>query len=83
MLRAVKKFGELTNTPENFGKLFSIHAELGFENNLVRLVEATTNISPSGKKFKVSKTARATIKNAPKRAIGFTRSKEYIQLKST
>ena len=33
--------------------LFDIHAEIGFEGNLPRLVEATNNISPSGEKFAV------------------------------
>jgi hypothetical protein len=78
----VKKFGNLDNTPENFEKLFSIHAELGFEGNLARLVEATTNISPSGEKFKISKKAEIAIKEAPNRAIRFVGSKEYEQLKT-
>ena len=77
-----KKFGDLTNSPENFEKLFSIHAELGFEGNLARLVEATTNISPSGKKFEVSSAAKKVIQNAPERAADFVGSKEYSQLKA-
>ena len=44
----VKQFDGLSNSPENFEKLFSIHAELGFDGNLIRLVEAPTTISPSG-----------------------------------
>lgn len=78
----VKVFNDLANSPENFEKLFSIHAELGFDENLVRLVEATNNISPSGKKFEVSKVAKATINLAPTRAIEFVKSKDYLQLKS-
>lgn len=78
----VKVFNDLANSPENFEKLFSIHAELGFDGNLVRLVEATNNISPSGKKFEVSKGGKATIKLAPTRAIEFVKSKDYLQLKS-
>jgi len=78
----VKVFNDLANSSENFEKLFSIHAELGFDGNLVRLVEATNNISPSGKKFKVSKVGKATIKLAPTRAIEFVKSKDYLQLKS-
>lgn len=77
-----KKFGELENSPKNFEKLFSIHAELGFEGNLARLVEATTNISPSGKKFTVSASAKKAIEDAPNRAINFSQSKEYNQLKA-
>lgn len=78
----VKKFGELENAPKNFEKLFSIHAELGFDGNLARLVEATTNISPSGKKFDVSVSTRKTIQDAPERAINFSKSQEYKQLKA-
>lgn len=78
----VKKFGELSNSPENFEKLFSIHAELGFEGNLPRLVEATTNISPSGKKFNVSSSVKKVIQKAPERAANFVESKEYSQLKA-
>ncbi len=77
----VKKFGNLENTPKNFEKLYNIHAELGFEGNLTRLVEATTNISPTGKKFEISKRAEANIKEAPDRAVRFVKSKEYDQLK--
>ncbi|PIU82756.1 MAG: hypothetical protein COS68_07655 [Elusimicrobia bacterium CG06_land_8_20_14_3_00_38_11] len=78
----VKEFSGLSNSPENFEKLFSIHTELGFDGNLVRLVEATNNISPSGKKFKISSIAKTLISAAPERAIKFTESKEYLQLKS-
>lgn len=62
-----KKFANLVNTPENFEKLFSIHTGLGFEGNLARLVEATTNISASGKKFAISSPAKNAIKRAPTR----------------
>ncbi|MDD3773486.1 MAG: hypothetical protein PHC38_12660 [Weeksellaceae bacterium] len=78
----VKTFGKLTNSPENFEKLFSIHAELGFDGNLARLVEATNNISPSGIKFVVSEKAKNAILSAPARAISFVESKDYLQLKS-
>jgi len=77
-----KKFANIDNSSENFEKLFSIHAELGFDGNLARLVEATTNISPSGKKFVVTPTTKATIQEAPRRAMDFVQSKEYAQLKA-
>lgn len=78
----VKDFDGLTNSPENFEKLFSIHAELGFDENLVRLAEATNNISPSGIKFEVSKKAKGAILSAPARAIEFVESRDCLQLKS-
>ncbi len=78
----VKLFNGVKNAPDNFQKLFSIHAELGFSENLPRLVEATTNISPSGNKFLVSESARGIIETAPERAIKFITSDEYHQLKT-
>jgi len=78
----VREFNGIANIPDNFGKLFSIHAELGFDGNLIRLVEATTNIVPSGHKFEISQAAKTVIKKAPERAMNFVQSKEYAQLKS-
>ena len=77
----VKEFNGLKNAPENFGKLFSIHAGLGFGGNLVRLVEATTNISPSGNKMKISSKQKLVILSAVDRAKQFVKSKEYLELK--
>lgn len=77
-----KEFNGLSNSPENFEKLFSIHAELGFNDNLARLVEATNNISPTGIKFRVLSVTEEIIKSAPERAVEFVNSREYIQLKS-
>lgn len=78
----VKDFNGLNNTPDNFQKLFSIHTEIGFSGNLIRLVEATTGISPSGKKYEVSTEDNSLIKQAPERASKFIISKEYLELKS-
>ena len=75
----VKDFNGLTNSPDNFQKLFSIHEEIGFSGNLIRLVEATTGISPSGKKQEVSVEDKVLIKLAPERAIKFINSKETIK----
>src|SRR3989344_616711 len=77
-----KKFNDLENSAENFEELFAIHQELGFSGNLVRLVEATTGISPSGKKYKLTTKAKSFIKLAPERALKFVKSKDYLKLKS-
>lgn len=77
-----KEFNGLRNSPESFKKLFSIHAELGFSDNLARLVEATNNISPSGVKFAISSSVMEAIKTAPERAVQFVSSGEYMLLKS-
>ena len=41
----LREFEGIDNLPANIERLFSIHAGLGFEGNLVRLVEETNNIS--------------------------------------
>jgi hypothetical protein len=78
----VKEFNGLTNSPDNFQKLFSIHEEIGFSGNLARLVEATTGISPSGKKYELTEDEKIAIQTAPARAAEFVVSDEYSELKS-
>lgn len=77
----IRNFEGITNSPENFNRLFSIHAGIGFEGNLVRLVEATNDISPSGKKFVVTNVALTQILDAPLRAQQFVFSEEAVTLK--
>ncbi len=77
----VREFEEISNTAYNIARLFAIHAEIGFEGNLIRLVEATNSISPSGSKYHVSDTALPTIFEAPKRAMSFIDAKECTILK--
>ncbi len=77
----IREFEGITNSPENFDRLFHIHEGVGFDGNLPRLVEATNNIVPSGKKFIVSDVAQALILEAPNRAGKFILSKEAIILK--
>lgn len=78
----VREFEGICNTAENIGRLYAIHADIGFEGNLPRLVEATNNISPSGTKYRVSDTASTTILAAPKRAKRFVASEESTVLKA-
>ena len=72
----LRVFEGISNKPDNFQRLYDIHAGIGFEGNLARLVEATNNISPSGTEFLVSHTAKATILDAPGRALRFIDSKD-------
>lgn len=77
----VREFEGISNSSENISRLYAIHAEIGFDGNLARLVEATNNISPSGTKFRVSNEAASIILEAPKRAKRFVDSKDYDVLK--
>jgi hypothetical protein len=72
----------ITNSAENIGRLFDIHAGIGFEGNLGRLVEATNSISPTGAKFIVNKSAVAVILGAPERAARFVESADCAILKA-
>ena len=83
MVQTLLKYSmDIVNQPENFEELFNIHAALGFNENLPRLVEATNDITPYGSKFVVSDISLSRILEAPGRAIEFVESSEYRQLKS-
>lgn len=77
----VREFEGIPNNAENLERLFQIHAGIGFENNLPRLVEATTHISPSGEKYEVTANAKRKILDAPRRAMRFVNSNEARKLK--
>ena len=77
----LREFQGVKNVPENFERLFNIHYGIGFEGNLVRLVEATNNISPTGKKYAVTDYTFVTIMDAPERAVKFVSSPDAAQLK--
>jgi len=65
----------IENCGQNLERLFLIHEGIGFEGNLPRLVEATTNISPTGIKFVVTHLSQKIILESPKRALAFAASK--------
>lgn len=71
----------IRNHPSNFERLFLIHQGIEFETNLLRLVEATNDISPTGKKFIVTADAQRVIDEAPERARAFVTSEEANVLK--
>jgi len=77
----LREFNDVRNSPENFDELFEIHKQIPFEENLVRLVEATNGIAPTGKRFDVSEESKISILNAPVRAKNFSESAEFKQLK--
>ncbi|MBL8447567.1 MAG: hypothetical protein JNJ44_09185 [Zoogloeaceae bacterium] len=71
----------ISNEPKNIQRLFEIHREIGFEENLPRLVEATNNIAPTGHKFVVLSDAEGRIMDAPARAARFVASADAVTLK--
>ena len=78
----LRSISGIENNSDNLEKLFAIHQNIGFLGNLPRLVEATNNISPTGKRFNPSKVQVETIIKSPTRAIKFMSSKYCVALKS-
>lgn len=78
----MREFEGIENVAENLQRLFNIHSGVGFEGNLPRLVEATNNISPTGKKFIPDEVQRQRIIEAPARASRFIESADLQTLKS-
>lgn len=72
----------IANTPGNFKILFEIHEGFSFEDNLIRLVNATNEISGSGKDYSPNEEEIMTIRDAPNRAAQFLSSEYYMDLKS-
>lgn len=78
----IRSFEGIPNNGANLQRLFEIHAGVGFDGNLPRLVEATNNISPSGKKFAAGPEEQAVILCAPERAASFVKSADVVTLKA-
>lgn len=73
----MRAFEGVDNIPENFEFLFSSHENYTFEENLGRLVEATNNIAPTGKRFVPSESQITCIRESVNRAISFLCSDAY------
>lgn len=78
----IRSFEGIPNNDANLERLFEIHAGIGFDGNLPRLVEATNNISPSGEKFAVEPAEQSVILRAPERAASFVKSADALALKA-
>lgn len=79
----MQDFNGIANIPANFEFLFSSHENYPFEENLVRLVEATNGITPTGRKFTPFESEIACIRQSVDRAVSFLNSQEYQILKDS
>jgi len=61
-------YGGIDNIPENFDALFALHKKIGWDDNLKRLVSATSQIEATGSKFLPDSVALANIYNNPHRS---------------
>lgn len=73
-------FEGIENIPANFEFLYNLHENYAFEENLNRLVEATNDIAPTGRKFIPTELQSESIKKSISRAISFLDSVEYNDL---
>lgn len=76
----MRDFEGFENSPVNFEFLFTSHENYDFNENLERLVEATNNIHPKGRRFAPTEQQRDCILRSIDRARLFLRSDEYAVL---
>jgi hypothetical protein len=74
----VRSYEGTLNRPEHFSLLFSIHEQFTWEENLARLVEATTNIAPSGVRFTPTLPQRTNILSSADLAHRLSRHPDYL-----
>lgn len=75
----VKEYNGLKNSPENFDELFALHEGLEWDDNLFRLVEASSAIKPKSQKFNPNETELLNIYYSVSRASSFVAS-ENLQV---
>lgn len=78
----LREIDGISNEPENFEELYAYHEGVSTQDNLERLVEATTSIEGRIKRFEVTEEARTTILDSVNRADSFIRSHSYQELKA-
>lgn len=76
----MREYDGKVNEPHNFDYLFAIHQGLEWEDNLMRLVDASANIKPVNQKFQPTKEEEKNIYQSVKRAKDFVASDNFIDL---
>lgn len=73
----IREYDGRGNLPENFDYLFAIHQGLDWSDNLLRLVEATSQIQASGDKFQPNGIQRNSILDSIARSVRFVTSSNF------
>jgi len=76
----LRRYDDIENKPENFDILFEIHNQFTWEENIVRLVERTNAIIPTGVRFAPSEEQMRKILQSPEIAKLLSKHPEYSQL---
>ncbi len=76
----IKTYQNIENNAKNFEKLFAFHQGFTWNDNLQRLVEETSAIAPTGKKYEITTATRNLIYESIERAQKFINSENFIAL---
>lgn len=76
----MKQVGEVPNAPDHFEELFALHAGIDWQDNLQRLVDASSAIKPVSTKFEPTAIGLENIFHSVERAQRFVSSSDYIEL---
>jgi len=77
----LREYSGLPNSPANFNQLFTVHQEFTWQENVLRLAEATGLIRGTGQRFTPSSSQREAILAAPSLAAGLTGRPDYLAVK--
>lgn len=77
----IKMYNNIPNDSDHFKQLFAIHEGFTWNDNLERLVEATSGIKPHKKKFNPDEIQKKNLFASIDRAKDFIKSKDYSVLK--
>lgn len=78
----MREYDNKSNTPDNFDYLFAVHQGLDWEDNLSRLVDASSNIKPINQKFIPTDAESDNIYESVYRAIEFISSDNFSVLEN-
>lgn len=78
----MRAFDGRRNTPDNFEFQYNCDENYSVEENHDRLIEATNNIAPVGRRFMTTESQLDCIRKSVDRAISFLHSEEYVALNS-
>lgn len=76
----MRDYDNKSNSPDNFDYLFAVHQGLDWEDNLSRLVDASSNIKPVNQKFIPSDVESKNIYESVSRAVDFISSDNFSVL---
>lgn len=76
----MKQVGEVPNALDHFEELFALHAGIDWQDNLQRLVDASSAIKPVSTKFEPTAIELENIFHSVERAQRFVSSNDYIEL---